>query len=182
MKVHFTTLGCPKNQVDSELMLGLLTEAGHEIAAAPEGADCLVVNTCAFIDRAREESVNTILELAHLKAHGRARALIVTGCLTQRYGLEISKEIPEVNAILGTSKLHRIVDLVNQADGRQAWGSAAPPGYLYDAQTPRLLTGRVPYAYLKIAERCRMGWTYCPIPHIRRNHRSPPLGDIPAEV
>src|SRR6266481_2578644 len=140
MKVHFTTLGCPKNQVDSELMLGMLTEAGHEIAAAPEGADCLVVNTCAFIDRAREESVNTILELAHLKAHGRARALIVTGCLTQRYGLEISKEIPEVSAILGTSELHRIVDLVNQADGRQAWVSAAPPGYLYDAQTPRLLT------------------------------------------
>src|SRR5690242_21880303 len=114
MKVHFTTLGCPKNQVDSELMLGMLTQAGHEIAERPEAAECLVVNTCAFIDRAREESVNTILELAQLKERGRARALIVTGCLTQRYGLEIRKEIPEVNAILGTSELHRIVDLVNQ--------------------------------------------------------------------
>src|SRR5512144_909371 len=103
MKVHFTTLGCPKNQVDSELMLGMLMEAGHEIADAAEAAECLVVNTCAFIDRAREESVNTILELAQLKAGGRVRALVVTGCLTQRYGGEILKEMPEVDAILGTS-------------------------------------------------------------------------------
>ena len=129
MKVHFTTLGCPKNQVDSELMLGMLTRAGHEIAEAAESADCLVVNTCAFIDRAREESIDTILELAQLKERGRARALIVTGCLTQRYGGEIQAEIPEVNAILGTSELHRIVELVSQADGRQAWVSQAPPGY-----------------------------------------------------
>ena len=182
MKVHFTTLGCPKNQVDSELMLGMLSQAGHQIVEAPEGADCLVVNTCAFIDRAREESVNTILELAQLKERGRARALIVTGCLTQRYGGEIQAEIPEINAILGTSELHRIVDLVNQADGRQAWVSAAPPGYLYDAQTPRLLTGRVPYAYVKIAEGCDMGCTFCAIPQFRGKHRSRPLADIVAEV
>src|SRR5882762_3316950 len=182
MKVHFTTLGCPKNQVDSELMLGMLTEAGHQIVEAAEAADCLVVNTCAFIDRAREESVNTILELAQLKERGRARALIVTGCLTQRYGGEIQAEIPEINAILGTSELHRIVDLVNQADGRQAWVSAAPPGYLYDAQTPRLLTGRVPYAYVKIAEGCDMGCTFCAIPQFRGKHRSRPLADIVAEV
>ena len=143
MKVHFTTLGCPKNQVDSELMLGMLTEAGHQIVEAAEAADCLVVNTCAFIDRAREESVNTILELAQLKERGRARALIVTGCLTQRYGIEIQTEIPEINAILGTSELHRIVELVNQADGRQAWVSQAPPGYLYDAQTPRRMARRI---------------------------------------
>jgi ribosomal protein S12 methylthiotransferase len=182
MKVHFTTLGCPKNQVDSELMLGMLAEAGHEIAPAPEAADCLVVNTCAFIDRAREESINTILELAQLKERGKARALIVTGCLTQRYGGEISREIPEVSAILGTSELHRIVDLVNQADGRQAWVGAAPPGYLYDAQTPRLLTGRVPYAYVKIAEGCDMGCTFCAIPQFRGRHRSRPLADIVREV
>ena len=107
MKVHLTTLGCPKNQVDSELMLGMLAQAGHEIADAPEAAECLVVNTCAFIDRAREESVNTILELAQLKGRGRVRSLIVTGCLTQRYGGEILKEMPEVDAILGTSELAR---------------------------------------------------------------------------
>ncbi len=106
----------------------------------------------------------------------------MTGCLTQRYGGEIRSEIPEINAILGTSELHRIVELVNQADGRQAWVSAAPPGYLYDAQTPRLLTGRVPYAYVKIAEGCDMGCTFCAIPQFRGRHRSRPLADIVAEV
>src|ERR1700675_450626 len=182
MKVHFTTLGCPKNQVDSELMLGMLARAGHEIVDAAEGAECLVVNTCAIIDRAREESVNTILDLAQLKERGRARSLIVTGCLTQRYGGEILKEIPEVNAILGTSELDRIVALVNQADGRRDWVTSAPPGYLYDAKTPRLLTARVPYAYVKIAEGCDMGCTFCAIPQFRGKHRSRPLLDIVKEV
>jgi ribosomal protein S12 methylthiotransferase len=182
MKVHFTTLGCPKNQVDSELMLGMLARAGHEITERAESADCLVVNTCAFIDRAREESVNTILELGRLKERGRARALIVTGCLTQRYGKEILDEIPEVDAILGTSELERIVELVNQADGRQDWVTSAPPGYLYDAATPRLLTARVPYAYVKIAEGCDMGCTFCAIPQFRGRHRSRPAADIAAEV
>src|SRR4030095_15849890 len=104
MKVHFTTLGCPKNQVDSELMLGMLAGAGHEIASPAAAAHGPVVNTSAFIDGAREESVNTILDLAKLKERGRARALIVTGCLTQRYGQDILTEIPGVSAILGTSK------------------------------------------------------------------------------
>ena len=182
MKVHFTTLGCPKNQVDSELMLGMLAAAGHQIVARAEAAECLVVNTCAFIDRAREESVNTILDLAKLKERGRARALIVTGCLTQRYGQDILTEIPEVSAILGTSELDRIVDLVNQADGRQNWVTAAPPGYLYDAATPRLLSTRAPYAYVKIAEGCDMGCTFCAIPQFRGRHRSRPIQDVVAEV
>ena len=182
MKVHFTTLGCPKNQVDSELMLGMLTREGHEITDVAETADCLVVNTCAFIDRAREESVQTILEMAKVKEAGRGRALIVTGCLTQRYGGEILSEIPEVTAILGTSDLDRIVALVNQAEGRQDWVSSAPPGYLYDATTPRLLTARVPYAYVKIAEGCDMGCTFCAIPQFRGAHRSRPLADIVTEV
>jgi ribosomal protein S12 methylthiotransferase len=182
MKVHFTTLGCPKNQVDSELMLGMLAAAGHEITDRAEAAECLVVNTCAFIDRAREESVNTILELARLKERGRARALVVTGCLTQRYGGDILTEIPEVSAILGTSELGRIVEVVNQADGRQNWVTSAPPGYLYDATTPRLLTGRLPYAYVKIAEGCDMGCTFCAIPQFRGRHRSRPVRDIVAEV
>ena len=182
MKVHFTTLGCPKNQVDSELMLGMLARAGHEITERAEVADCLVVNTCAFIDRAREESVNTILEMARVKERGRARALIVTGCLTQRYGTDILTEIPEVNAILGTSELERIIELVSQADGRQDWVTSAPPGYLYDAATPRLLTSRMPYAYVKIAEGCDMGCAFCAIPQFRGKHRSRPLADIVAEV
>ena len=182
MKVHLTTLGCPKNQVDSELMLGMLTEAGFPLVERAEDAECLVVNTCAFIDRAREESIDTILELAKLKKRGSCRALIVTGCLTQRYGGDILKEMPEVDGILGTSNLSRIVDLVRQAAGRQDWASSAPPGYLYDAATPRLLTGRVPYAYVKIAEGCDMGCTFCAIPQFRGRHRSRPLADIVKEV
>jgi len=182
MKVHLTTLGCPKNQVDSELMLGLLTEAGFPIAERAEDAECLVVNTCAFIDRAREESVNTILELARLKERGRCRALIVTGCLTQRYGGEIMREMPEIDGILGTSNLPAIVELVRQAANRHDWATAAPPGYLYDAATPRLLTAKVPYAYVKIAEGCDMGCTFCAIPQFRGRHRSRPLADIVREV
>jgi ribosomal protein S12 methylthiotransferase len=182
MKVHLTTLGCPKNQVDSELMLGMLTEAGFLLADRPEDAECLVVNTCAFIDRAREESVATILELARLKARGRCRALIVTGCLTQRYGGEILREMPEVDGILGTSNLSRIVDLVRQAANRHDWATSAPPGYLYDAATPRLLAAKVPYAYVKIAEGCDMGCTFCAIPQFRGRHRSRPLADIVREV
>jgi ribosomal protein S12 methylthiotransferase len=182
MKVHLTTLGCPKNQVDSELMLGLLDQAGFPLAEHAEEADCLIVNTCAFIDRARQESVTTILELARLKERGRAMALIVTGCLTQRYGQEILDEIPEVDGILGTSGLERIVDLVGQAANRRDWTSTAPPGYLYDATTPRLLAARLPYAYVKIAEGCDMGCTFCAIPQFRGRHRSRPLRDIVAEV
>ena len=182
MKVHLTTLGCPKNQVDSELMLGMLTEAGFPLAAAPEDAECVIVNTCAFIDRAREESINTILELAKLKERGSCRALIVTGCLTQRYGGDILREMPEVDGILGTSNLSRIVDLVRQAAGRHDWATSAPPGYLYDATTPRLLTSRVPYAYVKIAEGCDMGCTFCAIPQFRGRHRSRALADVVKEV
>src|SRR5437867_6286767 len=182
MKVHLTTLGCPKNQVDSELMLGRLAEAGFPIVERAEDAQCVIVNTCAFIDRAREESVTTILELAKLKKDGACRALIVTGCLTQRYGGDILKEMPEVDGILGTSNLERIVDLVRQASGRQDWATSAPPGYLYDASAPRLLTSAMPYAYVKIAEGCDMGCTFCAIPQFRGRHRSRPLRDIVAEV
>jgi ribosomal protein S12 methylthiotransferase len=182
VKVHLTTLGCPKNQVDSELMLGMLAQAGFPLAARPEDAECLIVNTCAFIDRARQESVQAILDLAQLKEAGSCRALVVTGCLPQRYGADILAEMPEVDAILGTSGLDRIVDLVRQAAGRRDWATSAPPGYLYDASTPRLHTARVPYAYVKIAEGCDMGCTFCAIPQFRGKHRSRPLADVVAEV
>ncbi|MFZ1059622.1 MAG: 30S ribosomal protein S12 methylthiotransferase RimO, partial [Candidatus Rokuibacteriota bacterium] len=138
--------------------------------------------TCAFIDRAREESVGAILELARLKEEGRARSLIVTGCLSQRYGRELLAELPEVDAILGTGELERIVELVAQARGRKDWVERAPPGYLYDAATPRLPTSRAPYAYVKIAEGCDMGCAFCAIPQFRGQHRSRPLRDIVAEV
>ena len=115
-----------------------------------------------------------ILELAQLKERGRCRALIVTGCLTQRYGGDIMKEMPEIDGILGTSNLPAIVDLVRQAAGRHDWATAAPPGYLYDATTPRLLTAKVPYAYVKIAEGCDMGCTFCAIPQFRGKPPQPP--------
>jgi len=182
MKVHLTTLGCPKNQVDSELMLGLLDAAGFPVVERAEDAECLIVNTCAFIDRAREESVQTILELARLKEQGRCRALIVTGCLTQRYGAEVMKEMPEIDGILGTANLPAVVDLVRQAANRHDWATAAPPGYLYDARTPRLLTAKAPYVYVKIAEGCDMGCTFCAIPQFRGRHRSRALADIVREV
>lgn len=182
MKVHLTSLGCPKNQVDSELMLGMLARAGHEITADAAAAECLVVNTCAFIEGARKESVDTILELARLKERGRARALVVTGCLAQRYGDELLAAMPEIDAMLGTAELDRIVELVGQVAGRRDWVSAAPPGYLYDATTPRLLTTRAPYAYVKIAEGCDMGCAFCAIPRFRGRHRSRALADIVAEV
>ncbi|HET9489212.1 MAG TPA: 30S ribosomal protein S12 methylthiotransferase RimO [Methylomirabilota bacterium] len=182
MKVHLTTLGCPKNEVDSELMLGMLAQAGFPLVDRPEEADCLVVNTCAFIDRAREESVRTILELARLKECGRATSLIVTGCLAQRYGGELLREMPEIDGVLGTSGLERIVDLVRQAAGRRDWATSAPPGYLYDAATPRVLSSPVPYAYVKIAEGCDMACTFCAIPSFRGRHRSRALTDVVAEV
>jgi ribosomal protein S12 methylthiotransferase len=181
IRVHLTTLGCPKNQVDSELMLGMLAEAGFPIAGRAEDAECVIVNTCAFIDRARQESVDTILELARLKGSG-CRALIVTGCLTQRYGADIMRELPEVDGILGTSELPRIVELVRQASTRHDWATGAPPGYLYDASTPRLFTTKAAYAYVKIAEGCDMGCTFCAIPQFRGRHRSRPRADIVREV
>jgi ribosomal protein S12 methylthiotransferase len=182
MNVHLTTLGCPKNQVDSELMLGMLARAGVALVERPEDADCLIVNTCGFIEQARQESVQTILDLAGLKGRGRATSLIVTGCLAQRYGAELMREMPEIDGILGTSGLERIVDLVRQAAERRDWATSAPPGYLYDAATPRLLSAPVPYAYVKIAEGCDMGCTFCAIPSFRGRHRSRPLADIVSEV
>jgi ribosomal protein S12 methylthiotransferase len=182
MRVHLTTLGCPKNRVDSEVMLGVLAAAGYSLAERAEDADCVIVNTCAFIDRARQESIETILELAQLKERGRCRSLIVTGCLPQRYGREILAEMPEVDSILGTSELERIVDLVRHAAGRHDWATSAPPGYLYNATTPRLLEAPVPYAYVKIAEGCDMGCAFCAIPQFRGRHRSRGLADIVAEV
>lgn len=181
MKVHLVSLGCPKNQVDSELMLGLLAWAGAEPAPAAE-ADCLIVNTCAFIDRAREESVEAILELARWKATGPARHLVVTGCLGQRYAGELLAELPEVDAVLGTGELDRIVEVVTRLDGRREWVAGAPPGYLYPSTAPRLRLARVPYAYVKIAEGCDMGCTFCAIPAMRGRHRSRLAADVVREV
>src|SRR2546425_9938429 len=128
MRVHLTTLGCPKNQVDSELMLGMLAAAGFPLAERAEDAECVIVNTCAFIDRARQESVNAILELAQLKGRGRCRSLIVTGCLTQRYGGESPAGRPEGEAGPRTAAPRPDGARVRPAPGRRDLGTAAPPG------------------------------------------------------
>jgi ribosomal protein S12 methylthiotransferase len=182
MKVHLVSLGCPKNQVDAELMLGALAGAGVRPVATPAGADTLIVNTCAFIDEAKAESVETILELARWKAREPGRRLVVTGCLAQRYGTELLAEMPEIDAILGTGDLGRIVDVVRGLDARRDWVTGAPPGYVYRADAPRVRLGRVPYAYVKIAEGCDMGCTFCAIPGMRGRHTSRPLPDIVREV
>jgi ribosomal protein S12 methylthiotransferase len=182
MNVHLVSLGCPKNQVDGELMLGLLARDGVAPVDRPEAADCVVVNTCAFIDRAKQESIETILELAAWKARVPGRRLVVAGCLSQRYGAELLAELPEVDALVGTGELPRIVDVVRRLDARDAWIAGAPPGYVYRADAPRVRLGRVPYAYVKIAEGCSMGCTFCAIPLMRGRHRSRPLADVVTEV
>lgn len=182
MNVHLVSLGCPKNQVDAELMLGALAQAGATPVETPAAADTLIVNTCAFIERAKAESIETILELATWKTQESGRRLIVTGCLSQRYGAELLAEMPEIDAILGTGELHRIVDVVRSLDRRREWVAGAPPGYVYDAHAPRVRLGRVPYAYVKIAEGCDMGCAFCAIPLMRGRHRSRPVADVVAEV
>jgi ribosomal protein S12 methylthiotransferase len=182
MNVHLVSLGCPKNQVDGELMLGLLARDGVAPVDRPDAADCVIVNTCAFIDRAKQESIETILELAAWKAGAPGRRLVVTGCLPQRYGAELLTELPEVDAMVGTGELPRIVDVVRRLDAREAWVTGAPPGYVYRADMPRVRLGRVPYAYVKIAEGCNMGCTFCAIPMMRGRHRSRALADVVTEV
>jgi ribosomal protein S12 methylthiotransferase len=182
MNVHLVSLGCPKNQVDAELMLGRLARDGATLVEAPDAADCVVVNTCAFIERAKQESIDAILELAAWKARAPGRRLVVTGCLSQRYGGELLEALPEVDALLGTGEVHRITEVVGRLARRREWVASAPPGYLYDADSARVRLGRVPYAYVKIAEGCNMGCTFCAIPGMRGRHRSRSLADVVREV
>ena len=152
MKIGFVSLGCPKNLVDSEVMMGLSQEGGHTLTPNPEDADVLVVNTCAFIDSAKEESVNTILELAEFKKHGSCKRLVVTGCLGERYRDELKAQIPEIDAVLGTGDVPQIVGAIEGLQSRATIplrlvqnGSQIPnpesrhlPTYLYDAESPRV--------------------------------------------
>ncbi|HXP84971.1 MAG TPA: 30S ribosomal protein S12 methylthiotransferase RimO [Bryobacteraceae bacterium] len=168
MKVGFVSLGCPKNLVDTEVMMGQLTACGHELTPHPGDADVIVVNTCSFIDPAKEESVNTILEMAEHKKTGRARKLIVAGCLVERYRGDIQKDLPEVDAIIGTNELEKITSL---CEGLPL--DEEPRGlYLYQDTTPRVLATPRHYAYIKIAEGCDHPCTFCVIPQYRGKFRS----------
>lgn len=168
MKVGFVSLGCPKNLVDTEVMMGQLNARGHALTASPEDADAIVVNTCSFIDPAKQESVDTILEMAEFKKSGRARRLIVAGCLVERFRDQIQQQIPEVDAVLGTNELDDIVAL---CEGGEHHANPFEP-YLYHEATPRLLATPRHYAYIKINEGCDHPCTFCVIPHFRGKFRS----------
>jgi len=194
-RIYFVSLGCPKNQVDTELMLGQVQAAGHSLVDAPEGADVIVVNTCAFIDAAKEESVDTILEMAQHKQSG-AQKLVVTGCLAQRYAGELAKDIPEIDHILGSSDFPSIAKALEAAaaparvKGKgKGRGKALPviqvaetPSYIYDHDTPRVRIGAQHSAYVKIAEGCDRPCAFCIIPKLRGPQRSRAIDDIVAEV
>ena len=168
MKIGFVSLGCPKNLVDSEVMMGQLVANGHELTPHPDQAEVLVVNTCSFIDPAKKESVDTILEMAEYKKIGRARKLIVAGCLVERYRGDIRKELPEVDALVGTNELESIVALCEGYDAPQSSGEP----YLYHDLTPRVLATPRHFAYMKIAEGCDHPCTFCVIPQYRGKFRS----------
>jgi ribosomal protein S12 methylthiotransferase len=206
MKIGLVSLGCPKNLVDSEIMLGLAQGAGHVLTKDAAEADVLVVNTCAFIDKAKQESIDTILELAQHKTTGQCRKLVVTGCLAERYRDELKAEIPEIDVVLGTGEVEAIVGALEGTAAPSAPGAVpmtfhrtkpgAPvaarhreavaqrdlPTYLYDATTPRVLTTPKHYAYVKIAEGCDYNCAFCIIPTLRGQYRSRPVESIVAEA
>lgn len=175
MNILFISLGCDKNLVDSEVMLGLLDKKGYKIVDEESEADVIVINTCCFINDAKEESVQTILEMAEYKKEGRLKALVVTGCLAQRYQQEILDEIPEVDAVLGTTSYDKIVEAVEEALAGNGHVELADINALPLVEAKRLVTTGGHFAYLKIAEGCDKHCTYCIIPKLRGNYRSVPM-------
>ena len=175
MKVLFISLGCDKNLVDSEVMLGLLDAKGYQIVDDETEADVIVINTCCFIHDAKEESIQTILEIAEYKKEANLKALIVTGCLAQRYQQEILDEIPEVDAVLGTTSYDKIVDAIEEALEGNGHVTLTDIDALPTVDTKRLVTTGGHFAYLKIAEGCDKHCTYCIIPKLRGNFRSVPM-------
>ncbi|MBA3888024.1 MAG: radical SAM protein, partial [Acidobacteria bacterium] len=202
MKIGFVSLGCPKNLVDGEVMLGMARDAGHEITPSAADADVIVVNTCAFIDSAKQESIDAILEMAGQKKDGKCSRLVVTGCLAERYREELRKEIPEIDAVLGTGEVPHILEALQPT--RTPMGAAVPlklfragdfpggatatpeaptlPTYLYDADTPRLLSTPRHFAYVKVAEGCDYTCAFCIIPTLRGQYRSRTTDSIVREA
>ncbi len=178
MKIGFVSLGCPKNLVDTEVMMGQLTSNGHELTPHPSEADVIVVNTCSFIDPAKQESVDTILEMAEYKKTGRAQRLIVAGCLVERYRDDIRKNLPDVDALIGTNELEKITSL---CEGLEAAANPFEP-YLYHDATPRVLATPRHFAYIKIAEGCDHPCTFCVIPQYRGKFRSRRFESVTSEA
>ena len=181
-KILFISLGCDKNLVDSERMLGYLEGEGYQFTDAEEEADVIVVNTCCFINDAKEESIETILEMARYRREGKCRALIVAGCLAQRYQKEIQEEIEEVDAVLGTTTYDAIAETVEQVLGGRKEMRLQDIDRLVPSGGERILTTGGHYAYLKIAEGCDKHCTYCIIPRVRGRFRSVPMEELVAEA
>jgi ribosomal protein S12 methylthiotransferase len=220
MKIGLLSLGCPKNLVDGEVMLGMARDAGHEIIPDASKADVLVVNTCAFIDSAKQESIDAILEMAAQKRDGKCSRLVVTGCLAERYREELRKEIPEIDAVLGTGEVPQILSALGSSENPEpatravpmqffsktperrplehrdraielpshrtpelpSFRASVPPSYIYDADTPRLLTTPKHFAYLKVAEGCDYTCAFCIIPILRGSYRSRTADSIVREA
>lgn len=178
MKLLFISLGCDKNLVDSEFMIGRLTHEGIQLTDDETEADIIIVNSCCFINDAKEESINTILEMAEYRKSGSCKSLIVTGCLSQRYKEEIFKEIPEVDAILGTNSYDAIYDAVKETLDKHQYTNLNTLEGLPTMNTERLITTGGHFAYLKISEGCNKNCTYCVIPSIRGRYRSVPMEDL----
>ncbi len=181
-RVHLVSLGCPKNRVDSEVMVGKLRQGPFELVDRPEAADVIVVNTCSFIRPATEESIETVLEMAKLKQDGRARKLVVTGCMVQRFGKSLETELPEVDHFLGTGEYHRIADVLDRrAEGLQKTYIDTPL-YIHDEFAPRVNSWAPHSAYLKLSEGCDHRCAFCIIPQLRGKMRSRAVASLVAEA
>ena len=178
-RVHFVSLGCPKNLVDAEVMLGTLAEDGYRVVDTPDAADVIVVNTCSFVQEAKEESIEAILDMADIKARG-GQKLVVSGCLAQRYVHELEEELPEVDLFIGTGEYRRIADLVSADDAPRV--AVERPCYVSDHEAPRVLTTPGYTSYVRIAEGCSQRCTFCIIPQIRGKARSRPIESIVTET
>ncbi len=183
MKVGFISLGCPKNQVDLEVMAGIIRQAGHEVVSDEQDAEAIIVNTCAFIKSASEESIEAILETAALKERGNLKHLVVAGCLAQRYNEGLLEELPEVDAYLGTGEFERVAEALDSlAGGVKTRHTLPAPEYIYSHNTPRIRFTPRHWSYLKIAEGCDNRCTYCVIPSLRGALRSRPMSSIVEEA
>ncbi len=183
LKVSLVSLGCPKNLVDAEVMLGHLPLDRYEIVTDESQADIIVVNTCSFINDAKEESIDTILEVADYKQNGNCRLLVVTGCMPQRYKAELAKQLPEVDLFMGTAEAPRIVELIERQLQLDAPSQEiGEPDYLYDHETPRVNSSPFYSSYIKIADGCANHCSYCIIPQLRGTLRSRSIDSVVQEA
>ena len=181
-RVHLISLGCPKNRVDSEVMVGKLQRGPFELVDDPEGADVIVVNTCSFIQPATEESIDTVLEMARFKAEGDCKKLVVTGCMVQRYGRALESELPEVDFFLGTGEYHRIDEVLSARAAQGPRSFVDTPLYIHDELAPRVNSWRPHSAYLKISEGCNHRCSFCIIPTLRGRLRSRTVSSLVTEA